>query len=189
MNARHNNGWRRATRRLLAGAVVAAGLIAGTAGTASAAVTSTFSTGVLTVNGDSLDNTITISRDAAGKILVNGGAVTVVGGTPTVANTALIRVFGLDGQDTISLNEANGALPAANLFGGTGNDTLSGGAGNDQLFGEGGNDTLLGRGGFDLLFGGSENDHRGASSADPAPTPSTARPATMSSSRPSPPTQ
>ena len=68
-------------------------------------------------------NSIAISRDAAGKILVNGGAIAVVGGTPTVANTSLIRVFGLGGADVVSLNEANGALPAANLFGGADNDT------------------------------------------------------------------
>jgi Ca2+-binding RTX toxin-like protein len=108
---------------------------------------------VLTVSGDSAN-----SRDAAGKILVNGGAVAVVGGTPTVANTALIRVFGLDGQDVITLNEANGALPASNLFGGAGNDILTGGSGADQLFGQAGNDTHLGRGGNDLMFGAGEND-------------------------------
>src|SRR6516164_8403450 len=113
---------------------------------------------VLTVFGDNLDNTITVSRDAAGKILVNGGAVSVLGGTPTVANTALIQVFGQGGNDQISLNEANGALPAANLFGGAGNDTLTGGSGNDLLFGQAGNDVLLGKGGNDSLFGGAGND-------------------------------
>jgi len=122
------------------------------------ALMSSFSSGTLTVFGDSLDNTITISRNAAGTILVNGGAVQVLGGTPTVANTALIQVFGQGGNDTISLNEANGALPRANLFGGSGNDILTGGSGGDMLFGQSGNDTLLGKGGFDLLFGGSEND-------------------------------
>src|SRR3982750_1935947 len=86
--------------------------------------------GTLTGFGDALDNTITVSRDAAGKILVNGGAVTVVGGTPTVANTAQIQVFGQDGNDTIALSEVNGALPAALLFGAGGNDVLTGGSGN-----------------------------------------------------------
>src|SRR5262245_32683353 len=122
------------------------------------AVTAFFSAGALTVNGDGNNNTIDVSRDAAGKLLVNGGAVVIKGGTATVANTAQIRVFGAGGNDTISLNEASGALPKANLFGGAGNDTLIGGSGNDQLFGETGNDTLLGKGGFDLLFGGSGND-------------------------------
>jgi Ca2+-binding RTX toxin-like protein len=112
----------------------------------------------LSVLGDAQDNTLTISRNAAGSILVNGGAVPVLGGQPTVANTSLIQVFGQSGNDTITLNEANGALPAARLFGGAGNDTLTGGSGADQLFGQSGNDTLLGKGGADLLFGGEGND-------------------------------
>ena len=114
--------------------------------------------GILTTLGDNLDNNITLSRDAAGKILVNGGAVNVTGGTPTVANTKKLQVFGQGGDDTITLNEANGALPGANLFGGAGNDTITGGSGGDMLFGQSGNDTLLGKGGNDFLFGGSEND-------------------------------
>src|SRR5262249_47790245 len=116
------------------------------------AVTATFSGGMLVVFGDNQGNAIDVSRDAAGTILVNGGAVTVRGGTPTVANTSLIQVFGQAGDDTITLNEANGALPRANLFGGSGNDTLTGGSGNDQLFGQAGGDILLGKGGAALLF-------------------------------------
>jgi Ca2+-binding RTX toxin-like protein len=130
------------------------------------AVIATFSAGTLSVFGDSLDNTIDISRDAAGKLLVNGGAVAIKGGTATVANTALIQVFGQGGNDTITLNEAQGALPRANLFGGAGNDTLIGGSGGDMLFGQSGNDTLLGKGGFDFLFGGSENDTLTGGDAD-----------------------
>src|SRR5512136_1166428 len=115
------------------------------------------SAGLLTVIGDARKNSVTLSRDAAGKLLVNGGAVPVDGGTPTVANTSLIEVFGQDGNDTLALDEANGALPAAALFGGNGNDTLIGGSGNDQLFGGAGNDILEGKGGNDLLFGGAGN--------------------------------
>jgi Ca2+-binding RTX toxin-like protein len=124
------------------------------------ATTSVFSpiTGQLSVFGDALGNSIVTSRDAAGRILVNGGAVATVGGTPTVANTGLIQVFGQGGNDTITMNEANGALPAAQLFGGDGNDTITGGSGNDLLFGQAGNDTLIGGGGNDLLFGGDGND-------------------------------
>src|SRR4051794_14812188 len=145
-------------RRMLAGGLLAAGVLAATSATASAAVTGTFSNGTLSVTGDSLDNNITISRDAAGKILLNGGAVTVIGGTPTVANTALVQVFGLAGNDVLTISEVNGALPRANLFGGARNDVLTGGSGADQLFGQAGNDTLLGKGGNDLLFGGNDND-------------------------------
>jgi Ca2+-binding RTX toxin-like protein len=122
------------------------------------AVNAFFSSGVLTVIGDNNNNTIDVSRNAAGNLLVNGGAISIKGGSSTVANTKLIQVFGLGGSDTISLNETNGALPKANLFGGAGNDTLTGGSGNDQLFGEAGNDSLLGKGGVDFLFGGAGND-------------------------------
>ena len=160
MNERRDKAGVRAARRLLAGTVLAAGVLAATSVSADAAVTAQFSagSGTLTVNGDSLDNTITLSRNAAGEILVNGGAVAVRGGTPTVANVSLIQAFGLGGNDSLTLNEANGALPKANLFGAAGNDVLTGGSGVDQLFGQAGNDTLLGKGGNDFLFGGSEND-------------------------------
>ncbi|MGO4842245.1 calcium-binding protein, partial [Rhizobiaceae sp. 2RAB30] len=77
------------------------------------AVTGTFSpgTGVLTLLGDANPNTITMSRNAAGNILANGGAIKITGGSPTVANTSLIQVFGQAGADILTLNEANGALP------------------------------------------------------------------------------
>ena len=74
MNAVRPSAWRRPARRLLAGAVLSAGVLAATSVPASAATTATFSAGTLTVFGDSLDNSIPISRNAAGQILVNGGA-------------------------------------------------------------------------------------------------------------------
>lgn len=124
------------------------------------AVTAAFSpaAGLLTVFGDASDNTITVSRNAAGTLLVNHGAVAIAGGPATVTNTAKIEVYGLSGNDIITLNEANGALPAANLFGGNGNDRLTGGSGNDMLYGQRGHDTLLGKGGADFMLGGGEND-------------------------------
>ena len=114
--------------------------------------------GVLSVFDDNLDNTIVASRDAAGNILINGGAVAITGGQPTVANTGLIQLLGQGGNDTISLDETNGALPGAELFGGDGNDILTGGSGNDLLFGGSGNDILFGKGGDDQLFGDDGND-------------------------------
>ncbi|MGD9879434.1 MAG: beta strand repeat-containing protein [Reyranella sp.] len=114
--------------------------------------------GLLSVFGDELENSITISRNAAGLLLVNGGAVAITGGTATIANTARMSLFGLGGDDVITLSEANGALPAADMFGGAGNDVLTGGSGGDRLFGQAGNDTLLGKGGFDFLFGGTGDD-------------------------------
>jgi Ca2+-binding RTX toxin-like protein len=132
------------------------------------AITASFNAaaGALSIVSDSLDNMVTVSRDAAGQILVNGGAVPILGGVPTVANTALIQAFGLGGADNLVLDESGGALPAANLFGGTGNDTAGGGSSDDQLFGQGDNDVLLGRGGFDQLFGGAGNDTLTGGDAD-----------------------
>jgi Ca2+-binding RTX toxin-like protein len=168
MKRTRTNDWRRVARRVVAGVVLATAAVLAASPAANAAVTASFlpGSGTLSVNGDNLNNTITISRNAAGQLLVNGGAVAVVGGTPTVANTVLIQVFGLGGNDTITLNEASGALPRANLFGGAQNDTLTGGSGGDQLFGQSGNDTLLGKGGFDFLFGGADNDTLTGGDAD-----------------------
>jgi Ca2+-binding RTX toxin-like protein len=115
-------------------------------------------TGVLAIVGDDLDNIIRVSRDLAGTLQVNDGSVTIAGGVPTVANTVLIQVFGRSGHDQLSLNEANGALPKANLFGEAGNDTLTGGSGADVLNGGPGVDTLFGKGGADNLLGGDDDD-------------------------------
>jgi Ca2+-binding RTX toxin-like protein len=166
MDAGRSTPWRRTARRMLAGTALAAGLLAITSAPANAATVATFSNGTLTVFGDANSNNITVSRDAAGKLLVNGGAVTVTGGTPTVANTALIQVFGQAGNDVVTISETNGALPKAHLFGGGDNDVLTGGSGADQLFGQSGNDSLLGKGGFDFLFGGDNNDTLTGGDAD-----------------------
>ena len=121
-------------------------------------ITAVFSGGVLTVTGDNHDNTIIVSRDLAGTLLVNGGTVTIAGGAPTVANTTLIQIFGLAGNDTLTVDDANGPMPSANLSGGDGDDILTGSAANDVLDGGNGNDTLNGRDGDDTLIGGAGND-------------------------------
>src|SRR5262245_51100447 len=82
---------------------------------------------MLWIVGNALDNSVMVSRTAGGTILVNGGAVPIQGGTATVANTRQVFINGGAGNDNLSLNEANGALPGAALFGGDGNDTLVGG--------------------------------------------------------------
>jgi hypothetical protein len=70
------------------------------------AVTGSFTpgTGVLALLGDSSPNAVTASRNAAGTILANGGAVAIQGGTSTVANTTLIQAFGLAGSDALALD-------------------------------------------------------------------------------------
>jgi Ca2+-binding RTX toxin-like protein len=132
------------------------------------AVTAVFSpdTGVLIVLGDALDNAITVSRNPAGDILINDGAVAISGGTATVGNTTQIQVFGQDGNDTILLDEASGALPAGFVLSGFDSDKVTGGSGADQLFGQEGNDTLLGKGGNDNLAGGDGDDTLTGGDAD-----------------------
>jgi Ca2+-binding RTX toxin-like protein len=122
--------------------------------------------GILAVIGNDSDNTLVVSRNAAGALLVNNGAVVIRGPVPTVANTALVQVFGRGGNDSLSMDQVNGPLPPADVFAGAGNDTISGGAGADQLFGEAGVDILLGQGGNDALFGGAGNDTLTGGDAD-----------------------
>ena len=121
-------------------------------------ITAIFSGGILTVTGDNYDNNITVSRDATGLLLVNGGAVTITGGVPTTANTTKIQIFGLAGNDTLLVDDSNGPMPPALLSGGDGDDTLTGSAADDTLDGGAGNDVLNGRGGNDTLLGGPGND-------------------------------
>ncbi len=172
MATRHNGGRRRKAGSLALGGMMsvgAMGLVVGTAaGPAHAAggPTAVFTLGVLTVVGTPQDNNIVVSRNAAGQILLNGGAIAIRGGTPTVANTRAINLLGGVGNDVLSMDEANGALPFVTMIGGAGNDVLTGGSGNDLLIGQAGNDTILGKGGQDQLFGGADNDTLSGGDAD-----------------------
>ena len=74
--------------------------------------------------------------------------------------------MGLAGNDTITLDETNGALPKANLFGGADNDTLTAGSGADTLAGQGGNDTLFGKGGTDAVVRWLGQRHLSGGDAD-----------------------
>jgi Ca2+-binding RTX toxin-like protein len=139
-------------------------------------IAAVFAGGVLTITGDDQDNTIVASLDASGTILVNGGAVPVGGGIPSVTNTTLIRILGAGGNDVLQVSDFSGLMPPSNLMGeegddtlfgsasadvldgGPGNDTLSGGRGNDTLFGGIGADTLMGGQGEDVLVGGEGDD-------------------------------
>ena len=158
MDLHSKSMWHKVVRPAVACTLISGGIMALTAVPASAATSATFAGGVLTVRGDNADNNLTVSRNAAGALRVNGGAINVAGGTPTVANTTRIIVIGLDGNDVITLDETNGALPPADLTGGEGNDVLTGGSAADVLVGQGGNDTLLGKGGVDQVIGSGGND-------------------------------
>jgi Ca2+-binding RTX toxin-like protein len=121
-------------------------------------VTASAGNGVLSIGGDDNANAITVSRNAAGDLFVNNGAVPIIGTPATVTTIQSIVISGRGGNDTITLDETGGPLPAATLSGGDGNDTLTGGAGADVLNGDDGNDSLLGKAGNDTLHGGAGND-------------------------------
>ena len=172
MATRRNGGRRRKAGSLIIGGLASAsamGLAIGTgAGAAHAAAnpTAIFTLGVLTVVGSGQDDTVVVSRDAAGAILLNGGAIPILGGTPTVANTRSITLLGVGGNDVLTMDEVNGALPKALMIGGSGDDVMTGGSANDDLIGQSGNDTMLGKGGFDRMFGGGGNDTLTGGDAD-----------------------
>jgi Ca2+-binding RTX toxin-like protein len=117
-----------------------------------------FANGILTITGDDNDNTLIASRDLTGNILVNNGTIPITGGVPTITNTTLIRILGLGGNDTLTIDDLNGQMPPAHLLGGDGDDILTGSASDDVLDGGPGNDTLFGRDGNDVLIGGPGND-------------------------------
>lgn len=163
MNPRNQHMLRHSaiTMALMIATVITPGVaIPAKAATLRDSITASFdrTTGTLTIRGDQQDNNIIVGRNTAGTILINGGAVRIRGGESTVANTRLVEASGLGGNDTITLNEASGPMPQANLLGGNGNDILTGGSGRDTLEGQAGNDTLLGKGGNDELSGGPDND-------------------------------
>jgi Ca2+-binding RTX toxin-like protein len=124
------------------------------------AVKSSFSAawGTWVTLGDGADDNIVIGRSAAGTLFVNGGAVPIVGGVPTLANVRVIQLLGQGGNDSLRLDESNGALPAALLSGGDGNDSLSGGSGNDRLLGGAGHDQVNGGRGNDTALLGDGDD-------------------------------
>jgi hypothetical protein len=126
------------------------------------AIKANFTAGLLSVTAGNGGDDITVTRDAAGQILINGGAISVQGeDQPTLTNTTDIDVVGGNGNDTISLEAPPAGQPlptTAHLFGGNGNDTLIGGAGNDTLDGGAGDDRVVGGKGADTAFLGAGND-------------------------------
>ncbi|MCC6232316.1 MAG: calcium-binding protein, partial [Verrucomicrobiales bacterium] len=115
-------------------------------------------TGELLVTGTGSGDFLSVGREGGGRLHVNGGAIPILGGVPTVLNTRSIRMLGLEGGDQLVLDESGGPLPAAFLLGGPGDDTLVGGTSDDTLQGDEGADNLLGLRGNDTLSGGAGDD-------------------------------
>jgi Ca2+-binding RTX toxin-like protein len=144
--------------------LLAAALLCGSAGLASAQVTARVENNQLVVTGDANANSITL-RLAAGdstrvQVIVEGQPV--VNGSPFLRDGFdSILVEAGDGADTIEVDEDNGQFTDTEstiLDGGSGNDMLIGGSHRETLKGGFGEDTLSGRGGNDLLSGDAGND-------------------------------
>ena len=117
------------------------------------AVTASFVPNTLTVDGDTLDNTITVSRDPDSNVVVNNDTVPITGGPISVFDINLIEISGSDGADTITLDETFGPLPNAVVTGGRGDDVANLGSGDDTFIwnpGDG-SDIVDGMGGTDTL--------------------------------------
>jgi Ca2+-binding RTX toxin-like protein len=113
--------------------------------------------GLLTVVGTNGNDNIQVQVATSGP---NAGQLQVdVNGAQSffnVAQVGAIQVFGLKGNDQITVDD-NVAINAS-IGGGKGNDTIKCGAGNDTVHGDAGNDTIDGSGGDDTLFGDNGND-------------------------------
>src|SRR6478609_5298173 len=90
---------------------------------------------LLTISGDASDNEIRVGRDSAGLITINDGDIDIRGAKATVANVNRIVIFGGSGNDRLAIDDSNGPMPAASIFGQSGDDELFGGSGNDTLVG------------------------------------------------------
>jgi hypothetical protein len=115
-----------------------------------------FEDGVLTINGDATRNGFTVGRTISGVLTLNG--TPVLNGQVTVDNVAIIAMDAGEGNDTLRIDNTNGALPPAKLVGGAGNDQITGGSADDIIDGGDGGDTVDGGAGNDRIDGGAGND-------------------------------
>src|SRR3954465_9393913 len=72
---------------------------------------------LLTISGDASDNEIRVGRDSAGLITINEGELGTRGAKATVANVNRIVIFGGSGNDRLAIDDSNGPMPAAGIFG------------------------------------------------------------------------
>jgi Ca2+-binding RTX toxin-like protein len=119
-----------------------------------AGVVASLDQGVLTIQGTSRDDAISVAAGARQfTVFISGQA------GPTYANSAvrLVRINAGRGNDSILLSSR--LRVRASVEAGPGNDRVGGGGQSDTLFGQQGNDTLVSNGGADYLDGGSEDDY------------------------------
>lgn len=116
-------------------------------------LSSSLSSGVLTVTGTSSANTIDLTVSGT-NIVVNEHT----GSTKSYATASVVSIVidGKEGSDKITVS--NSITKPSTIYGGTGNDTVFAGGGNDSIRGGDGNDQLDGRNGNDTVKGDSDVD-------------------------------
>ena len=122
------------------------------------ALTAGFAGATWTILGTGSDDAIIVERDPgrAGTLqaTVNG----VVIGTRPEWRVRTLRIHGLAGDDTITVDVPGNTGLKTLVRGGTGNDLITTGDGDDLLFGGGGSDTLVAGRGHDLIRGDRGDD-------------------------------
>jgi len=117
------------------------------------------SRGVLSINGTSGADSISVIRDASGRNITV--AVGTRSATFPLASVLQVVIDAGGGNDVISLQRGDGsrALPVAStILGGNGNDIITGGASSDEISGGAGNDVIFGMNDGDRLTGNAGND-------------------------------
>lgn len=126
--------------------------------------------GILTINGTSGADRITLTRSSDDLIVDINGSSTAY----ATAEFNVINLYSGDGADSVNLSAIS--IPTYvsagggddNVVGGSGNDSLTGGAGKNRLYGGDGDDRLngsngrdffYGEGGSDRLYGNDGNDY------------------------------
>jgi Ca2+-binding RTX toxin-like protein len=125
-------------------------------------LSSSLSSGVLTITGTSSANTIDLTVSGS-NIVVDEHTGSTHSYLATSVNT--ISIDAKEGNDKVTVS--NSILKPCTIYGGAGNDTakgggandlLSGGSGNDELHGQNGNDIIRGDADVDACFGEAGND-------------------------------
>jgi Ca2+-binding RTX toxin-like protein len=149
-----------APRIIVAALASAASFLSLGAATALADVSIVRSGNQLEIRADDAPNRIDIDTSPAGTIRVdvNDDAVFEHIGSSTVTNTVAIEVLARGGDDNITFDETNNALPTAVLNGDSGNDILQGTSSGDLVTGGSGDDRIDTRGGADVIAGNQDAD-------------------------------
>src|SRR5437764_10745059 len=131
--------------------------------------------GVLTIEGTEAGDRIALRLQAgdAGVLQVDVGDDGSADFSFQRADVASIAVDALGGDDSVHIDDSNGAFTDSiptTIDGGPGNDTIAGGKGVETLIGGDGNDTIDGNGGNDAAFLGAGDEIGRASCRDSVDT-------------------